>query len=234
MPKRQTQKVVLLGDSGVGKTALVRRYIRGEFSGRESQTRPVPLTSGKLSYDKSVHVGEAKVDLNIWDTPGEEMYHTLQPMYYNNTNAALLVYDVTDSASFDRVKKWIKELKSLDHHVVIVVAGNKCDLLSDSRRKPAVSQQQVENEIDPSIPHVLTSAKTDAGVQNTFVKIARGLISNSNKKSPQGSYNSLSHSGDRPFRNSNYRTVAIVDEETTPFANPPNSRPSSGCCCVVS
>ena len=233
MPRKQTQKVVLLGDSGVGKTALVRRFIRGEFSGRESQTRPVPLTSGKLAYEKSVHVGERRVDLNIWDTPGEEMYHTLQPMYYNNTDAALLVYDVTDSTSFDRVKKWIKELKCLNHPVAIVVAGNKSDLLSDSRRKPAVSQQQIDSEIDPSVPHVQTSAKTDAGVQAVFLKVARGIIDISSKKSSNGVYTSLSSPSGRPYRSNNYRTVAIVDEEAAPFSTS-GQQTSTGCCCVVS
>ena len=98
-------KIILLGDSSVGKTHLLSRYIRGQLPrskfptiGVEFATKPVPLKTG------------GTVRVQIWDTAGQEKYHSLAPMYYRGAQAAIVVYDVTNPDTFARAKTWVKEL----------------------------------------------------------------------------------------------------------------------------
>jgi Ras-related protein Rab-21 len=116
-------KVVLLGEGRVGKTSILLRYTKGEYSDRQISTL-------QASYlDKRVTVGTSTVNLSIWDTAGQERFHALGPIYYRDAAAALLVYDITDAESFHKVKNWVKELRKIvGNDIVIVIAGNKIDL----------------------------------------------------------------------------------------------------------
>jgi Ras-related protein Rab-21 len=76
-----------------------------------------------------VTVGTTTVNLSIWDTAGQERFHALGPIYYRDASGALLVYDITDAESFNKVKNWVKELKKIvGNDIIIVIAGNKIDL----------------------------------------------------------------------------------------------------------
>lgn len=116
-------KVVLLGEGRVGKTSILLRYTKGEYSDRQVSTL-------QASYlDKRVTVGTTTVNLSIWDTAGQERFHALGPIYYRDASGALLVYDITDAESFNKVKNWVKELKKIvGNDIIIVIAGNKIDL----------------------------------------------------------------------------------------------------------
>lgn len=116
-------KVVLLGEGRVGKTSILLRYTKGEYSDRQISTL-------QASYlDKRVTIGTSTVNLSIWDTAGQERFHALGPIYYRDAAGALLVYDITDAESFHKVKNWVKELRKIvGNDIVIVIAGNKIDL----------------------------------------------------------------------------------------------------------
>lgn len=116
-------KVVLLGEGRVGKTSILLRYTKGEYSDRQVSTL-------QASYlDKKLEIGSTKVNLSIWDTAGQERFHALGPIYYRDAAGALLVYDITDAESFNKVKNWVKELRKIvGTEIVIVIAGNKIDL----------------------------------------------------------------------------------------------------------
>lgn len=107
----------------VGKTSIVLRYIRGQFSEAQQSTL-------QASYlDKTLTVNGQTVALSIWDTAGQERFHALGPIYYRDADGALLVYDITHADSFERVKHWVKELRSIvGSQIVIAIAGNKIDL----------------------------------------------------------------------------------------------------------
>ena len=95
-------KVVLLGEGRVGKTSVLLRYTKGEYDDRQISTL-------QASYiDKKIMVGGTNVQLSIWDTAGQERFHALGPIYYRDADGALLVYDITDVESFNKVKKWVK------------------------------------------------------------------------------------------------------------------------------
>lgn len=104
--------------------------------------------------------------MSIWDTAGQERFHALTPLYYRDANGALLVYDITDSHSFQRVRDWVKELrKVVGPGIAIALAGNKCDLES-KRHVPADEALAYAEEVGAL--HVLTSAKTGKGLLEAF------------------------------------------------------------------
>eukprot|EP01130_Rhizamoeba_saxonica_P018509 TRINITY_DN928_c2_g3_i4.p1 TRINITY_DN928_c2_g3~~TRINITY_DN928_c2_g3_i4.p1 ORF type:complete len:123 (-),score=24.69 TRINITY_DN928_c2_g3_i4:360-728(-) len=98
-------KIVLLGDSGVGKTSIALRYTQ---EGVPKSTNP---TIGASYLLKNLRIEDQKVKLQIWDTAGQDRFRSLAPMYYRFAKAALIVYDITCKKSFDKVREWVNELK---------------------------------------------------------------------------------------------------------------------------
>lgn len=117
-------KVVMIGDSGVGKSNLLMRYTKGDFNIESKTTIGVEFaTKTVTTQDKKV------VKAQIWDTAGQERYRAITNAYYRGAVGALLVYDVTSALSFKHVADWLKELKQYaDNNIVILLVGNKTDL----------------------------------------------------------------------------------------------------------
>ncbi len=109
----------------MGKTSLSTKFVKGAFDKGQSSTVDA-------SYlEKTVQVGDKRVKLVIWDTAGQEKYHALAKVYYQNAAGALLVYDVTDQDSFQRATKWHRELiHEIGQDAPILMAGNKCDIIN--------------------------------------------------------------------------------------------------------
>ncbi|XP_025773295.1 ras-related protein Rab-5C isoform X2 [Puma concolor] len=149
-------KLVLLGESAVGKSSLVLRFVKGQFH----------------EYQEST-IG---VKFEIWDTAGQERYHSLAPMYYRGAQAAIVVYDITNTDTFARAKNWVKELqRQASPNIVIALAGNKADLAS----KRAVEFQEAQAYAeDNSLLFMETSAKTAMNVNEIFMAIAKKLPKN--------------------------------------------------------
>ena len=116
-------KVVLLGDTGVGKSSLVLRFVTNSFKAYSESTIGASFMSKIMTIDGN------KIKFQIWDTAGQEKYHSLAPMYYRGAAVAIVVYDITRKSSFTTLQNWIKELRQLGpEDIVIVIAANKCDL----------------------------------------------------------------------------------------------------------
>lgn len=121
-------KVVLLGEGRVGKTSIYLRYTKGEYSDRQVTTLQAGFAEKKITINTPT-LDKQEVTLTIWDTAGQERFHALGPIYYRGASGALLVYDITDSESFNKVKNWVKELKKImNNEIIIIIAGNKVDL----------------------------------------------------------------------------------------------------------
>ncbi len=119
-------KVVLIGDSGVGKTNLLSRYLKNEFSFDSKTTVGVEFGAKRIDLDG------VKIKAQIWDTAGQERFRSITNAYYKGAKGALLVYDVTRRETFDNINKWVPELKqSGDKDVTIILVGNKTDLETD-------------------------------------------------------------------------------------------------------
>ncbi|GAA0155701.1 small GTPase [Lithospermum erythrorhizon] len=116
-------KVVLIGDSGVGKSNLLSRFTKNEFSNESKSTIGVEFATRTISVD------DKYVKAQIWDTAGQERYRAITSAYYRGAVGALLVYDVTRHITFENVARWLKELKDhTDQNIVIMLVGNKADL----------------------------------------------------------------------------------------------------------
>ncbi|KAK6292347.1 hypothetical protein J4Q44_G00369310 [Coregonus suidteri] len=121
--KTYSFKVVLLGEGCVGKTSLVLRYCENKFNDKHITTLQASFLTKKLN------ITGKRVNLAIWDTAGQERFHALGPIYYRDSNGAILVYDITDEDSFQKVKNWVKELrKMLGNEICLCIVGNKVDL----------------------------------------------------------------------------------------------------------
>ncbi|KAJ3709224.1 hypothetical protein LUZ61_012929 [Rhynchospora tenuis] len=116
-------KVVLIGDSGVGKSNLLSRFTRNVFSLDSKSTIGVEFAS------KSVQIEGKNVKAQIWDTAGQERYRAITSAYYRGALGAVLVYDVTKTNTFENVKRWLRELRDhADSNIVVLLVGNKTDL----------------------------------------------------------------------------------------------------------
>ena len=116
-------KVVLIGDSGVGKSNLLTRFTTNEFN-LESKT-----TIGVEFSTKTLKVKDKTIKAHIWDTAGQERYRAITSAYYRGAVGALLVYDISKSYTFNSVERWLKELREhADANIVIMLVGNKSDL----------------------------------------------------------------------------------------------------------
>ena len=121
--KPREVKVVLLGDTGVGKSSLVLRFVTNNFKPYSEST------IGASFMSKVIMVHGKPIKFQIWDTAGQEKYHSLAPMYYRGAAAAIIVYDITRANTFNTLKTWVEELKSKGpKDIIIAIAGNKADL----------------------------------------------------------------------------------------------------------
>ena len=116
-------KIVVVGDSAVGKSNLLSRYVNNEFNRETKSTVGVELST------KIYKINESIVKVNIWDTAGQERYQSITAAYYKGAKGAFIVYDTTRRETFESVEKWYNEIKSLsDKNIVILMVGNKSDL----------------------------------------------------------------------------------------------------------
>ncbi|XP_077238880.1 ras-related protein Rab2BV [Tasmannia lanceolata] len=116
-------KIVLIGDSGVGKSNILSRFTRNEFCLESKSTIGVEFATRTLQVDGKT------VKAQIWDTAGQERYRAITSAYYRGAVGALLVYDITKRQTFDNVQRWLRELRDhADSNIVIMMAGNKSDL----------------------------------------------------------------------------------------------------------
>ena len=171
MSERRAQKVklVLLGQSCVGKSSLVDRFVKEKFDEHIA-------TFGTSFVAQTVQLDDATVKFEIWDTAGQERYRSLAPMYYRGAQAAAVVYDICSYDSFKVANSWVEELQTgeaqTDPNIVIVLCGNKSDLAS--KRAVDVEEAQAYAE-DNGLLFMETSAKSGANVDEVFIAVGRRL-----------------------------------------------------------
>ena len=165
-------KVILVGDSGVGKTCIIGRYLN-RFSERENPTIGA-------SYSKKLKIiNNYKINFNIWDTAGQEQFRAVNAIFYRNANICIMVYDITKLETFENIKTfWYNTVKnSVDKEIIYGIAGNKIDLFEEEK----VDEKEVKefcNTIDASFHSV--SAMENKNIDNIFEDLGNKYI-NSNK-----------------------------------------------------
>ena len=172
------EKIVLIGSASTGKTSLLNRFAHDCF------TTVTQSTIGASFIQKVINVDGVDVKLEIWDTGGSEKYRSLAPMYYRDARGAILVYDITNEASFQEAEEWYNEFRERGmSSAVVVCAANKCDL--ESQRK--VSKQTGEEFMMQNQLEFLkeTSALSGEGVKELFYDLTKSLL----KLAPQEQMN---------------------------------------------
>ncbi|KAJ8471710.1 hypothetical protein OPV22_026053 [Ensete ventricosum] len=176
--KIRNAKLVLLGDVGTGKSSLVLRFVKGQFVEFQEST------IGAAFFSQTVAVNDETIKFEIWDTAGQERYHSLAPMYYRGAAAAVIVYDMTNAASFTRAKKWVQELQAQGSpNTIMALAGNKADLVET--RQVSVEEAQTYAQ-ENGLFFMETSAKTAINVNDIFYEIAKRLTRAQPVQNPQG------------------------------------------------
>ena len=153
-------KIVIIGDSGVGKTNLISRYLKNDFKPETKATIGVEFNDKKYEYKNK------KIKIQIWDTAGQERYRSLTSMYYKGAKGAILVYDITSKNSFENIDKWLIEMKkTADENIKIILIGNKCDLID--KREVKEDDGKIKAK-DLNVPFMETSALNCINVEKAF------------------------------------------------------------------
>ncbi|XP_009416427.1 ras-related protein Rab11D isoform X3 [Musa acuminata AAA Group] len=156
-------KLVLIGDSGVGKSNLLSRFTKNEFNLESKSTIGVEFATRSISVDGKV------LKAQIWDTAGQERYRAITSAYYRGAVGALLVYDVTRRATFENVSRWLRELRDhTDPNIVVMLIGNKSDLRHLVAVPTEDGKAYAERE---SLYFMETSALDATNVENAFAEV---------------------------------------------------------------
>jgi Ras-related protein Rab-22 len=161
-------KFVLLGDTGVGKSSLVLKFVTGDFNPY------VEPTIGASYMQKMIQMPDKSTcKCQIWDTAGQERYHSLAPMYYKGAGAAILVFDITRASSFKTLQLWVDELRDQGpDKIALGIAGNKADL-EDQREVDHEEAREYAKSVNAM--YFETSAATDKDDGSTY-QLFRGLL----------------------------------------------------------
>eukprot|EP00009_Paramoeba_aestuarina_P005727 CAMPEP_0201521702 /NCGR_PEP_ID=MMETSP0161_2-20130828/15726_1 /ASSEMBLY_ACC=CAM_ASM_000251 /TAXON_ID=180227 /ORGANISM="Neoparamoeba aestuarina, Strain SoJaBio B1-5/56/2" /LENGTH=198 /DNA_ID=CAMNT_0047920385 /DNA_START=75 /DNA_END=671 /DNA_ORIENTATION=+ len=158
-------KLVVIGDSGVGKTCIAMRFVGGTFIENNSST------IGASFLTKEIKTNGRLMKLQIWDTAGQERFRSMVPMYYRGAAVALLVFDICEPDTFFSAKKWVRDLRAnVSDETAIVLVGNKADL-DEERKVQRENAEKYAEEIKADYHEV--SAKTNEGLDTLFQAIVK-------------------------------------------------------------
>jgi len=161
-------KICLLGEANVGKTSLVYRFIENKFRDNYKSTLGVNLLKKDLNME-----GYGEVVAQIWDLGGQESFKNLRKLYLEGANGALLIFDVTQSKSFEKLRDWIEDFKLARENEPLILIGNKNDL----KGKFQVSDQEVAQFAKEfNLEYHSTSAKTGTNVEEAFNKMIKTIL----------------------------------------------------------
>ena len=161
-------KIMVIGETRVGKTALIKKYTKNDFGG-------VYLTTVGIDFqEKIINVEDKSIKLQIWDTAGEERFRNIAKNYFHTSDGFLLVYDISCRDSFEKLSFWLEQIRlNAPEHTKCIVAGNKCDL----EEKREVNKNEGEDfSKENNINFFETSAKEGTNVNEIFQVLANEII----------------------------------------------------------
>jgi len=167
-------KLLLIGDSGVGKTCLLFRFAEDKFNNAFISTIGIDF---KI---RTVTVDNKRLKLQIWDTAGQERFRTITTAYYRGAAGIMLVYDITSERSFENIKNWMRNIAEYaTEDVEKMIVANKCDC----EEKRVISKEKGSTlAMEYNVPFFETSAKSGLNVENSFLSIAKSIKDYMEKK----------------------------------------------------
>jgi small GTP-binding protein len=201
-------KIVLIGDSGVGKTNLLSRFTRDQFNPESKSTIGVEFAT------KTMEIDGKNVKAQIWDTAGQERYRAITSAYYRGAIGAMLLYDITSSLSFTSLSRWLQELReNADPNIVILLVGNKSDL---AENRTVATDEGVGFSKAESLLFIETSARDAWNVQDAFTLLISEVVTKLAKKD-------LGSQG-QPA------PAAAIPTKRVVIDGPPSEKDKKGCC----
>jgi len=193
-------KVVLIGDSGVGKSNLLSRFTRNEFNLESKSTIGVEFAT------RSIQVDGKTIKAQIWDTAGQERYRAITSAYYRGAVGALLVYDIAKHLTYENVERWLKELRDhADNNIVIMLVGNKSDL----RHLRAVPTDEAKAFAEKNnLSFIETSALDSTNVETAFQNILTEIYKIVSQKQ-------IRDSPDDESPSNNVQTIHVAPTDTS-------------------
>eukprot|EP01080_Neovahlkampfia_damariscottae_P008484 gene8484-306_t len=209
-------KVVLIGDSGVGKSNLLSRFTRNEFNLESKSTIGVEFAT------RSLKIQEKTVKAQIWDTAGQERYRAITSAYYRGAVGALLVYDITKKSTYDNCEKWLKELHDYAvPNIVIMLVGNKSDL---KHLRSVSTEEAIAFSQKNSLHFMETSALDGSMVETAFQNVLEDIYQVCNNMNVQNGTGNSSQGTTQVVSQPGGNTVVIP-------TNPDSKVEEQGKCC---
>ena len=165
-------KILTIGDGGVGKTSILRRYVENKFLKHHLSTIGIDFLS------KTLKIKDKEIKLKIWDTAGQERYRQITSHIYKDADGIILVFDVTSEESFNQITDWMEQIKNnvSKEEVNLILIGNKCDL-ADRMVEKERGEEMAKNL---KIKYFETSALTGQGINEAFEELAKQIFKNKN------------------------------------------------------
>ena len=206
-------KIIMLGNSGAGKTCIINRLVSNKFESNTISTTAAAMSPLTVKIPET----NAQIRCQIWDTAGQEEYRSIASMYYKDAKATIVVFDLTKKDSFEGAKWWIQDLKEKKgEDIVIILTGNKADLIEEQ----TVDLDKARDFADSiGVPFVIVSAKEDMNMKEILDCIGTKLREKKLVKTDEGeSSQTMSKSKDEP------------EEKSTKLTSGDKSNKSNKCC----
>ncbi|CAJ0559903.1 unnamed protein product, partial [Mesorhabditis spiculigera] len=185
-------KLLLIGDSGVGKSCLLLRFADDTY------TESYISTIGVDFKIRTIELDGKTIKLQIWDTAGQERFRTITSSYYRGAHGIIVVYDITDQESFNNVKQWLQEIdRYACENVNKLLVGNKCDLTAKRAVETAAAKEYADQL---SIPFLETSAKSSTNVEQAFLTMASEIKTRMGPMQNAGGQPSVRITGSQPVQ----------------------------------
>ena len=165
-------QIILVGESGVGKTSLIRRYTNNIFNSNHLETIGIEF------YNREEKINNKIIQIKFWDTAGQEIFHSLTKNFYRKADGIIIVYDITNKESFERIQDWIKSIyDNTDTYkeIQMIIVGNKIDL---EEMREVTKEDGIKIGKYYEIDFYEASAKNAEGVNNFMIKIIRDILNN--------------------------------------------------------
>ena len=165
-------QLIMIGVSGVGKTSLIRRYTNNIFNTNHLETIGIEF------FNKEERINDQIIQIKLWDTAGQEIFHSLTKNFYRKADGIIIVYDITNKESFERIQDWVKSVyDNTDTYkeIQMIIVGNKIDL---EERREVSKEEGLKIGKYFEIDFFEASAKNAEGVRNFMIKIIEDILNN--------------------------------------------------------
>ena len=163
-----TFKILTIGESGVGKTCVLRRFVENKFLKNHLATIGIDFKT------KTLNINNKEIKLKIWDTAGQERFRNITTQYYKGADGIVLVYDVTDDGSFEKIRDWMAQIQSNAQRdeLGLVLLGNKCDI----EPRVVTEEQGTKMAEELKVSYFETSALNGQGINEAFEQLAKDIM----------------------------------------------------------